>query len=358
MWIADLWGQKVWLQLICNPCGAVMNLQTHARADAEFQDIHAVRHDLQSAQAWMANICGPHELKTSSPQRLHFQHDGNVLKSMSTVIGYIEYGTDVTIDIDASVLNSYSISLPVSGQQELRKPNGLLMSDSNNGLIVSPYDQQELAIAGNCRKIQVAIKCVAMRQVLEELLQRPAPQPIVFETGISTDQGTPAAWWRLVKFLLMELDQARDLFGHVSIVRDIERTLIKGLILAQPNNYSSELEGISQTRCPAYLLKAKQFMHENAGDELNLDDIGRAAGVSRFKLSEDFKKYFGISPALYLKRFRLEAVRQALLEGGCNENITAVAMRWGFNHLGRFSSDYKKLFLEVPSKTVERSRSH
>lgn len=88
-----------------------MNLQTHARADAEVQDIHAVRHDLQSAQAWMENICGPHELKTSSPQRLHFQHDGNVLKSMSTVIGYIEYGIDVTIDIDASVLNSYSISL-------------------------------------------------------------------------------------------------------------------------------------------------------------------------------------------------------------------------------------------------------
>jgi AraC-like DNA-binding protein len=54
----------------------------------------------------------------------------------------------------------------------------------------------------------------------------------------------------------------------------------------------------------------------------------------------------------------LEAVRQALLEGGCNGNITAVAMQWGFTHLGRFSSDYKKLFLEVPSKTVERSRKH
>ena len=113
-----------------------MNLQTHAGTDVEFQDIHAVRHDLQSAQAWMANICGPHELKASCPQRMHFQHAGNVLKSMSTVIGYIEYGTDVTIDIDASVLNSYSISLPISGEQELRKSNGLLMSDSDNGLIV------------------------------------------------------------------------------------------------------------------------------------------------------------------------------------------------------------------------------
>jgi AraC-like DNA-binding protein len=335
-----------------------MNLQTHARTDVEFQDIHAVRHDLQSAQAWMANICGPHELKASSPQRLHFQHAGNVLKSMSTVIGYIEYGTDVTIDIDASVLNSYSISLPVSGQQELRKPNGLLISDSDNGLIVSPYDRQELFIAGDCRKIQVAIKCAAMRQVLEELLQRPTQQPIVFETQVSTSQGAPAAWWRLVKYLLVEMDQARNLFGHVSIARDIEKALIKGLILSQSNNYSNELVGLSRVRCPEYLLKAKQFIHDHASDEVDLDEVGRAVGVSRFKLYDDFKKYFDITPTLYLKRFRLEAVRQALLEGGHNENITAVAMRWGFNHLGRFSSDYKKLFLEVPSKTVERSRSH
>jgi AraC-like DNA-binding protein len=334
-----------------------MNLQTHARTDVEFQDIHAVRHDLRSAQVWMANICGPHGLKASSPQHLHFQHAGNILKSMSTVIGYIEYGTDVTIDIAASALNSYSISLPLSGQQELRRSNGLLMSDSSSGLIVSPYDQQELSIAGNCRKIQVAIKCAAMRQVLEEMLQRPMQQPIVFETCISTNQGAPAAWWRLVKYLLMEMDQARDFFGHVSIARDIERALIKGLILSQPNNYSSELVSLSQTRCPEYLLKAKQFLHEHASDEINLEDVERAAGVSRFKLYEDFKKYFGISPTLYLKRFRLEAVRQALLEGGCNQNISAVAMRWGFNHLGRFSSDYKKLFLEMPSTTVERRRS-
>jgi AraC-like DNA-binding protein len=335
-----------------------MNLQTHAGSDVDFQDIHAVHHDLQNAQAWMVNICGPHELKASYPQRLHFQHAGNVLKSMSTVIGYIEYGTDVTIDIDASELNSYSISLPIRGQQELRKSNGLLMSDSDNGLIVSPYDQQELSIAGNCRKIQVAIKCAAMRQMLEELLQRPTQQPIVFETQVGTSQGAPAAWWRLVRYLLAEMDQARNFFGHVSMVRDMEKALIKGLILSQPNNYSSELADLSQSRCPEYLLKAKQFINEHASDEIDLDEVGRAVGVSRFKLHDDFKKYFGVTPTVYLKRFRLEAVRQALMEGGCNENITAVAMRWGFNHLGRFSSDYKKLFSEVPSKTVERSRSH
>lgn len=306
----------------------------------------------------MVNICGPHELKVAAPQRLHFQHYGNVLRSMSTVIGYVEYGTDVTIDIDASVLNSYSISLPISGEQELRKLNGSLMSDSKNGLIVSPYDQQALYIAGNCRKIQVAITCTAMRQVLDELLQRSTQLPIIFDTQISTVDPAPAAWWRLVKFMLMEMDQARDFFCLNSMTGDLEKALIKGLILSQPNNYSKELAELAQIRCPEYLLKAKELIQAHACDEVNLDEVGRAVGVSRFKLYGDFKKYFGTTPTIYLKRFRLEAVRQALLQGGCHSNITAVAMQWGFNHLGRFSSDYKKLFMEVPSKTVERSRRH
>ncbi|GFM88538.1 transcriptional regulator [Pseudomonas cichorii] len=333
-----------------------MNLQTHVRSEDPFQGIHAACNDAQSAQAWMANICGPHGLKVSAPQRLNFQHAGNVLKSMSTVIGCIEYGTDVTIDIDASALCSYSISLPLNGQQALRRPEGLLLSDSLTGLIVSPHAQQELSIAGDCRKIQVAIKCAAMRQVLEEMLQRSVDAPVVFDAQISTHDGSTAAWWRWVKHLLAEMEQSRDFFAHLSMVRDIERALIKGLLLSQPNNYSCELLSLSQARCPEYLSRAKQFIHQHADEGITLEDIEHAAGISRFKLSSDFKKHFGISPLCYLKRYRLEAVRRALLEEGCNQNISAVAMRWGFNHLGRFSSDYKKLFLEMPSTTVERRR--
>jgi AraC-like DNA-binding protein len=35
-------------------------------------------------------------------------------------------------------------------------------------------------------------------------------------------------------------------------------------------------------------------------------------------------------------------------------NISSIAMGWGFTHLGRFSSDYKKLFGETPSETLKR----
>lgn len=335
-----------------------MSLQISSSAGIDFHDIHAVHHDLDGARAWMAKICGPHRLKASAPQRIQFRHAGNVLKAMSTVLGYIEYGTDVTVNIDGdSALNSYSLSLPLNGQQELQSRKGLLMSDSSQGLIISPFDNQELCIGGNCRKILVAISRTAMHQMLDELLQRPAQVPIIFEARMDANFGPSAAWWRMVKFLLQELDQVRNILGHLSVTSDIERALIKSLILSQPNNYSDELAAALGVRYPCYLLKAKQFIQDHAHEDVCLEDLESAAGVSRFTLYEAFKKHYGLSPMSYVKKHRLEGVRRVLLEGHSNLNVSAIAMEWGFNHLGRFSSDYKKMFGETPSQTLGRLRS-
>ncbi|UZM16854.1 helix-turn-helix domain-containing protein [Pseudomonas kielensis] len=79
--------------------------------------------------------------------------------------------------------------------------------------------------------------------------------------------------------------------------------------------------------------------------------------MSRFKLFEAFRKYFALSPMAYLKKHRLNAVRQDLLEQGQARNISEVAMAWGFTHMGRFSAEYRKLFDESPSATVQRNEA-
>ena len=36
------------------------------------------------------------------------------------------------------------------------------------------------------------------------------------------------------------------------------------------------------------------------------------------------------------------------------ESVTDIAERWNFNHLGRFSADYRARFGELPSATLQR----
>ncbi|AOE84099.1 AraC family transcriptional regulator [Pseudomonas sp. TCU-HL1] len=303
----------------------------------------------------MSNICGPHQLKAAKPERIQFHHSGNVLPSMSTTLGYVEYGTDVTIGVgDEMNLNCYSLSLPLSGEQELAKSGRLLRSDRDWGVIVSPHEHQELTIGGDCHKLQVAIPRAAMQQTLEDLLQRSVDAPLSFQAEMDAVEGAAASWWRMARHLIDELERSRDLYGQLFFTRDLESALIKGLILAQPNNYSDELRERLEIKLPHYLLRARSFIQVHAREDICLEDIERAAGVSRFKLFEGFRKYFGQSPMAFLKKHRLTAVRQDILEDRSQRNISAIALAWGFNHLGRFSSEYRKLFGETPSATIQR----
>ncbi|WP_193551515.1 AraC family transcriptional regulator [Pseudomonas ovata] len=325
-------------------------------ADGQVRDIRIEGYDLKGARQWMAGICGPHLLDTRYPSRIRFQHSGNVLKSMSTTLGVIAYGTDVTIGIeDAEHLNSYSLSLPLSGAQHLSKQGFEVTSDPDHAIIISPHEGQALSIEGDCRKVQVAITRAAMRHTLEDMLQRSLDTPLRFEPLMDAVNGASASWWRMARYFIGELERSRELYDQTFFSRDIESSLIKGLILAQPNNYSEELRSVVGVKLPHYLVRAKQYIHDHAREALHLEDIEAISGVSRFKLFEGFKKYFGMSPMAYLKKYRLSAARQEILEDTSSRNISVIALGWGFTHLGRFSSEYRKLFNETPSMTLQRN---
>jgi len=332
-------------------------MQTDARRVE--RDLDAVHTDQEGARSWMAGVCGPHELKVHSSRALGFRHSGTVLKSMATTLGYVEYGVDVSVRVhNSDPLNCFSVSLPVVGEQELTLEGGRIRSDRDMGTILLPSAPQELVIAGNCRKILVAITKPAIAGVLGDLLQRKLDKPVVFQPGIDAANGDTASWWRMVKYLLTETENGGSLYRDSLFTSDIETALIKGLLLAQPHNYSDELKAARAAKLPHYLLRAKEFILETAREEVCLEDVERVSGVSRFKLYEGFKQHFGMSPLAFRKKYRLEEVRRNILRSGSRSSISGIAMDWGFSHLGRFSIEYKKQFNELPSETLKRCRQN
>jgi transcriptional regulator GlxA family with amidase domain len=60
----------------------------------------------------------------------------------------------------------------------------------------------------------------------------------------------------------------------------------------------------------------------------------------------------------YVKDLRLDRVRETLIQADpAQVSITAVAMNYGFEHLGHFCADYKARFSERPRDTLRRSFS-
>jgi transcriptional regulator GlxA family with amidase domain len=100
----------------------------------------------------------------------------------------------------------------------------------------------------------------------------------------------------------------------------------------------------------------RRYLEDHGERPIQQDELQSVLGVGGRRLRRLFAAVHGMSPARYLKRQRLELAR-ARLQAGEHDRVTDVGMSCGFNDLGRFASQYRNLFNELPSETLRRHRT-
>jgi len=84
--------------------------------------------------------------------------------------------------------------------------------------------------------------------------------------------------------------------------------------------------------------------------------LARTVGLSRRTLHRAVQREFGRSPMSLLRDARLKQARLQLDAPRPGATVTDVALDCGFTHLGRFSSEYRRLFGEHQLTTARRTR--
>lgn len=97
---------------------------------------------------------------------------------------------------------------------------------------------------------------------------------------------------------------------------------------------------------------AKGYMRERIAEPITVADLCRELGVSRRTLQYAFGEVLGINPVAFLRAMRLNGVRRELRRATPGARVQDVAARWGFWHLGHFVTDYRRMFGELPSQTL------
>ncbi|AAZ26581.1 MULTISPECIES: helix-turn-helix domain-containing protein [Colwellia] len=97
------------------------------------------------------------------------------------------------------------------------------------------------------------------------------------------------------------------------------------------------------------------YLHHYGQNIPTIPELCKVAKLSERNLQYGFKEYLGVTPIRYLRLLRLNGVRRDLLVNrGKKDKIVDVALDWGFIELGRFASEYRQLFQELPSATLKR----
>ena len=97
-----------------------------------------------------------------------------------------------------------------------------------------------------------------------------------------------------------------------------------------------------------HLLKAKDLADARYFEQLDVDDLARAAGLSRAHFSREFRAAFGESPHSYLLTRRME--RAAALLRNTDRSVVDVCFSVGLQSVGSFTSSFKRTYGVTPTE--------
>jgi len=95
-----------------------------------------------------------------------------------------------------------------------------------------------------------------------------------------------------------------------------------------------------------HLQRAKDLVDSRYAEALTVDDLARAAALSRAHFSREFRRTFGDTPHAYLLTRRLE--RAAALLRGTDANVADICMAVGLESVGSFTTSFVRMFGKTP----------
>jgi AraC-like DNA-binding protein len=96
-----------------------------------------------------------------------------------------------------------------------------------------------------------------------------------------------------------------------------------------------------------HLLRAKDLADARYFEPLLVDDLARAAGLSRGHFSGEFRRAFGEPPHAYLLTRRLE--RAAALLGTTDRSVAEICVAVGLTSIGSFTASFKRAYGIAPT---------
>jgi AraC-like DNA-binding protein len=213
-----------------------------------------------------------------------------------------------------------------------------------------------MQLDAGCARVHIYFHRDALLRQLTALLGEPMDQPLEFEPILARTSGYGRSLAGYLLAAVADLERPDAMLDNSIMMTMFEQFIVTGLLLSHPHTCSQRLRRLEKSISPRDVKRAIDYMESNFDAPITLSDIVAVSGVPGRTLFKHFQDWRGISPMRYLRNARFRRAREALRRATPEAGITEIAMSCGFNHMGRFSSEYRRRFGESPSETLEQRR--
>lgn len=315
--------------------------------------ISTVTNSLSTIQEVLTHRYCQHSIATESRSdavNARFSHRSFGTSSLN----YLQYGARVNIQ-PREFETFYMVHVPISGTALLSIDNHEVEISSGMALVVAPSSRVATRWSADCRQLMVQFRKDRLETFLSEMILQPIKRPVRFDRPFDFSTGVGSSFLNLVRYLSDAFVESDAIYHSKPLSEQFEQTMLTMLLTGFKHSYSDAVDAMSQPACPRHVARAYDFMVRMAEEPITLQDIAKVSGVSQRALHDGFKRFKGASPMACLRAIRMQLAREALLDAQEGADVTRIAHRCGFVHMGRFAKAYHEIFNERPSQTLRKA---
>jgi AraC family ethanolamine operon transcriptional activator len=219
-----------------------------------------------------------------------------------------------------------------------------------DSVLMGRGDELDLRTPTQLSLMAVVVEADLLQPLWQRMYQKPLAAWLEHQLVVPARPAAAQALRRLHMELMSRLLDPDAVWQDETALRQVRDTLLIEWLEVIPERVdASSLPSVAARRQLVH--RACELMLAQPDEPLSMLDLCGRVGASRRKLNYCFQDVLGTSPMQYLRAVRLNGVRRELRSGTARA-VQDAAARWGFFHMGQFSTDYKKQFGELPSVTL------
>jgi len=209
--------------------------------------------------------------------------------------------------------------------------------------------QNHCAQASEVEFVSIGVSPVLVNELVAEIGLTQTTADVVFRASVVTDQ----TMTRTVRAIATEISD--EAWGHDEMLDALVRQLVIHLLRSHLTvRMSDQIELSRAGPVDRRLRRAIEFMHDNFGRELALEEIASAAYLSEYHFARLFKQITRVTPHVYLANLRLERARKLLAETALP--ISEIAAMVGYQSQSHFSKMFKSVVGITPRAYREAAK--
>ncbi len=225
--------------------------------------------------------------------------------------------------------------------------------EDNELMLLRPGEEFHFTSAGPCEIIVLSVSTTLFDQTLQSLAQQEigdiCHQHRLRLAGPGLHTQLNRCWSGLLARVCS--DPALLTAGGEAI----ETQLLEPIIGIATRD-STRHRAINRRLANTTAMAAAGYIREHAGQPIRIYELCSRLGVSERTLQIGFRSCFGCTPKAFITAMRFNRVRRELAGAPAGLTVSDVATHRGFTELGRFAVEYRRMFGESPSTTLQLHR--